>query len=290
MTGRTLILLIVAVIILAGAAIMVKNHSGGGAQSGPMILVATSNIAAGSFVRSEKDLAWKDWPGDISPSFIRDDTHKIEDFNGAVARRQILPGEPITTASIVRANDGGFLSAVLTPGQRAVSIAVNSTSGNAGFVFPGDKIDLILTHHLPSSDNSGPQKLASETFIQDVRVLAIDQMLDNPENKAVVAKTITLEVSPKQAEMINVAQSLGSISVSLRSLSAATKTADKPAGGLVGAGPNPLDVNVIHAPAGDYSTDDDVSKLMGDRSPVHSKVSVYHGSTSEQIDFNPRQK
>lgn len=112
-----------------------------------------------------------------------------------VARRAIQKGEPILKTVLVKSNEGGFMSAVLEPGKRAVSIAVDSTSGNAGFIFPGDKVDLILTH---SVTNQSVQTRASETFVEDVRVLAVDQMLDNPENKAVLAKTVTLEVTPNR--------------------------------------------------------------------------------------------
>jgi len=275
MNGRTLILMLIAIAVAIATVTVIKNRSqptqtGGG----PKVLVATVDIPAGSFVRADKQLSWAEWPqGSLSPSFVTTSNHKLEEYNGGVARRTILAGEPITDVAIVRANEGGFMSAVLIPGKRAVSISVNPTSGNAGFVFPGDKVDLILTHKVPGG------MLASETFIEDVRVLAIDQMLDNPENKAVIVKTITLEVAPKQAEMINVAASLGSISVSLRSLSSVEK--------------KPIVSKTLSkdtdAPSvtddGGYSTDNDVSKLMDDKNSAHAKVSVYHGGAPEQLNF-----
>lgn len=314
MTGRTIILFVISILVAVITVVIVKNRAAPQvAQSGPKILVASTNISAGSFVRADKQLVWIDWPqGSISPNFITPQAHKIEEYNGGVARRTIQSGEPITEQSIVRANEGGFMSAVLGQGMRAVSIAVNPTSGNAGFIFPGDRVDLILTHRIPIKDGNS-DVLASETFIQDIRVLAIDQMLDNPENKAVIAKTITLEVVPKQAEMINVASNLGSISVSLRSLANDKKAAVPAAPPIVtGAAPiaEPLatpatedvkpvvteakpDLSPPPAPAvvnENYSTNNDVSKLMGDKSEVRAKVSVYHGSTSEQIDFHQGQK
>jgi pilus assembly protein CpaB len=303
MNGRTLILLVVAIVIAVVTVIIVKNHSGGGAD-GPKVLIATNDISAGSFIHADKDIVWADWPqSSVSASDITPDSHHIEEFNGAVARYPITAGSPITTTSVVRATEGGFMSAVLTPGLRAVSIAVSATTGNAGFVFPGDKVDLLLTHKIISKDATD-NVLASETFIENVRVLAIDQMLDNPENKAMVAKTITLEVSPKQAEMINVATSLGSISVSLRSLSTTNKVAaEQPDKSGKPADPVPAVAtstkSVPQAIAGDvqapqinsnYSTDNDVSKLMGDKGAVHAKVSVFHGSTNEQLDFHEGSK
>jgi len=275
MNARTLIMLVLAIAVALVTAMIIKNRTQQPTvqNTGPMILKAAVDIPAGSFVRADKQLAWVSWSqGDIGPSFISQDAHKIEEYNGGVARRAIGAGEPITTLSIVRANEGGFMSAVLTPGKRAVSIAVNPTSGNAGFIFPGDKVDLILTHKIPNGT------LASETFIEDVRVLAIDQMLDNPENKAVIAKTITLEVAPKQAEMINVAANLGGISVSLRSLAKDKQGSKVPV------------ADVQRNEDENYSTDSDVSKLMDDKNSVRAKVSVYHGNTTEQIDFRQRQK
>lgn len=290
MNGRTLMLFAVAIMIAVAAVVIVKNRMSGGAE-GTKILVATANIDTGTFVRADRQLAWQDWQGELSPSFIASTNFKIEDFDGAVARQQILAGTPLTTVSVVRVKEGGFMSAVLTPGKRAVSIAVSPTSGNAGFVFPGDHVDLILTHRIPVKDG-GADVLASETFIQDARVLAVDQMLNNPDNVAVVAKTLTLEVTPKQAEMVNVATNLGSISVSLRSLASAKsaeaqnapaeagKDATNTDAAKVGEGQNPSQ------PQGNFSTDTDVSKLMGDKSAVRAKVNVYHGTTSEQIDFH----
>lgn len=241
--------------------------------SGPSILVAIADIPVGSFVRSDKNIGWKEWPAsEISPQFFQEQAHKIEEFNGGVARRDIVAGEPINATSIVKANDGGFMSAVLAPGKRAVSIAVTSTSGNAGFIFPGDHVDLILTHHLAGD------VLASETFIEDVRVLAIDQMLNNPDNKAVVAKTITLEVSPKQAEMVNVASNIGNISVSLRSLANNDHTNN-----------NTITPTPDAATAASYSTNADVSKLM-DATGSNNHVNVYHGTNNEQMNFQEPSK
>lgn len=272
MNARTLVLMVMAVAIAILLVVMVKSRTDSSAVStGPRILVASADIPVGSFLRSEKNIGWKEWPkGEISPQFFQEEGHKVEEYNGGVARRDIVAGEPITSGSIVKANDGGFMSAVLTAGKRAVSIAVSATSGNAGFIFPGDRVDLILTHRMPGD------MLASETFIEDVRVLAIDQMLNNPENKAMVAKTITLEVSPKQAEMVNVASNIGNISVSLRSLANNTPANEN------NATPNP------NAPtAGSYSTNEDVSRLMGESA---NKVNVYHGTSNEQMNFQEPKK
>jgi len=268
MNTKNIILLIIAGVIISMMFVMVKNRNHAPvAEDLPKVLVATVDIPAGNFIRADKQLAWAEYPKNmISPSFILPDAHKIEEFNGGLARNAIAAGTPVVLSSVVRANEGGFMSAVLNPGKRAISVAVNQTSGNAGFIFPGDKVDLILTHKVSFG-------LASETFIEDLRVLAIDQMLSNPENKAVVAKTVTLEVTPKQAEKINVAISLGAISLSLRSLASEEKN-------------KPQNVNKDDD---NYSTDSDVSKLMGGGSGA--TVNVYHGSgAAEKLDFQGGKK
>ncbi len=285
MNRNTLVLIIVAFIVAGFASFLMRSHVGDENVNKVKVLVAVADIPAGGFVRVDKDIAWKDWsPGNVTPSMISSETDKIEQYSGAVARRSILSGEPIARNTLVRSSEGGFLSAVLAPGMRAVSISVNATSGNAGFIFPGDRVDLLLTHRISmgsgdESNSSNKQRsvLASETFAENVRVVAVDQMMDNPENKAVLAKTLTLEVTPKQAERINVASNLGTISVSLRSLGNGPSVATP--GTLTVPGINPV------APDDTYTQDSDVSKLIDTKGSGHTRVKVIRGSASEQVDF-----
>lgn len=226
MLKRSWIVLGLGLVIALGTAMSLKNRMNVPKSEAELsqVVVATTDIPAGSFVRSDVHVAFVDWPkNNITDSMFTNLNSKVTDFNGAVARRAIQKGEPILKSMLVKSNEGGFMSAVLEPGRRAVSIPVDATSGNAGFIFPGDRVDLILTHAVT---NQSVQTRASETFVEDVRILAVDQMLDNPENKAVLAKTVTLEVSPKQAEEINLAKDLGKISLSLRSLSMKTQQTD----------------------------------------------------------------
>ena len=218
MPTRSLILLGLGLLIAVGTALSLHNRMNKAATvARTQVIVAATTIPAGTFVRSDAQLALVDWPADnITSVMLTTATTQPAKYNGAVARRTITAGEPIQENMLVRSNEGGFMSAVLDPGKRAVSIAVDPTTGNAGFIFPGDHVDLILTHIINRA-NAAPSR-ASETFIADARVLAVDQSLDNPENKAVLAKTVTLEVTPKQAEEINLAKDLGKISLSLRSL------------------------------------------------------------------------
>lgn len=287
MPTRSWIVLGLGLVIALGTAMSLKSRMGdkGAAKTElSQIIIATSDIPAGAFVRSDAHLAFADWPKDkITGSMLTNGAAKVSDFNGAVARRAIQKGEPIFANVLVRSSEGGFMSAVLEPGKRAVSIAVDSTTGNAGFIFPGDKVDLILTH---SVTKQSVQSRASETFIEDARVLAVDQMLENPENKAMLAKTVTLEVTPKQAEEINLAKDLGKISLSLRSL--ATKKKDV-------AEAESLD-DILQANSGEthpavaeqnVTRDTEVSKIISPESMADAQVVVIRGNERSNIQFGP---
>ncbi|MFO1242476.1 MAG: Flp pilus assembly protein CpaB [Rickettsiales bacterium] len=275
MSSRSTLLLIVAGAVAFGAAFMMRGFLGDEQQgpSEPRVLVAAIDIPQGSFIHTGKHLQWAEWPEEkIQKNFILEGTVNPEDYNGAVARQMVTRGTPVTENSVVKSHEGGFMAAVLKPNMRAVSIAVDSTSGNAGFIFPGDKVDLILTHSIRRRSLDGEQSeevLASETFIENIRVLAVDQTVENEKNTAMLAKTITLEVTERQAEKINVAKDLGKISLSLRSL-------------------NKDDVD--NAAEDDskqkYTRDSDVSQIIGPRSSAAIKVKVIRGDESKEVEFD----
>lgn len=186
-------------------------------QPSNKVLVAAKELVPGSFVKAE-NLKWQAWPKDgVQDAYVvKGAKGKAADFTGAVVRTRLLAGQPITAQGLVQPGERGFMAAVLTPGMRAVSVPVNATSGIAGFVFPGDKVDVILTLRLPSVAKE--KRLASQTLLNDVRILAMDQIVENADGKASVAKTATLEVSTKQAEHVALALQMGNLSLSLRSL------------------------------------------------------------------------
>lgn len=277
---RGIVLLVIALLVATGTAYAIReriSQSPSSEESSlPMgtrqVLVAQGDIPAGTFILADKHFTWASWPEDsLHEAYImKSANHDVTSFNGAVARSSILAGEPIVSSKVVKPDEGGFMSAVLTPGLRAVSIAVNATSGNAGFILPGDRVDLILTHTLPVGESGTTPGIASETFVRNVRVLAVDQRYNNPDNKILLARTVTLEVSPKQAEMINVAVELGKISLSLRSLAKDHQAGAEEAG---------------------YTKSSDVSPLIYSRDAKTynpEKVSVSRGSESKNIEFDRR--
>lgn len=192
---------------------------------GNHVLVAKKNIPRGRFIKPD-DLLWQAWPeGKLSPVYATKSKRKKTDFVGSVVRNSILAGQPITDDAVVKAGERGFLAAVLTPGMRAVSVKVSAVSAIAGLIFPGDRVDLILTGKFKIiGAGKKERKLfrAAETVLTNVRILALDQRTNDQKgknnNKKRVPKTATFELTPKQVEMVSVARGLGSLSLSLRSL------------------------------------------------------------------------
>jgi len=223
------VLLIVSALSLSGLTIVLmrswmaaERARAAGSQvpvvaSATQVLVAKRNLALGQFVRAE-DLRWQPWPeNNLSPSYIVQGRRTMEEFVGGVVRQPIVAGEPITEMRVVSPGNSGFLAAVLTPGYRAVSVPVTVTSVISGFVFPGDRVDIILSHTVQNQDERDVR--VSTTMLRDIRVLALDQkMAMQPGETSPGARTATLEVTPKQSEIIAVAAEMGKLSLSLRSL------------------------------------------------------------------------
>jgi pilus assembly protein CpaB len=186
--------------------------------AGVQVLVAKRDLPVGTFLRPEH-LRWQAWPeASLSPAYAVEGKKKLEDFVGSVVRLPIASGEPITDGRVVSPGNSGFLAAVLRPGYRAVSVPVTVTSGISGFVFPGDHVDVLLTHNLPQPVDGGLERRAGLTVLRDIRVLALDQRVDVKPGENAVPRTATIEVTPKQSEVVAVVVEMGKLSLSLRSL------------------------------------------------------------------------
>jgi pilus assembly protein CpaB len=233
MDVKKVALLVGALVIAVITAVMAKNmFSGAGADSanaapavptGPKIMVAKKALPVGTIIDAES-VAFQAWPKDLVQNAYYAEGEPEADLQkliGTVVRYPITAGQPLTRGAVVGPNDRGFLAAALGPGMRAVTFSVSTTAGVAGFVFPGDHVDVVLTQQVPGGGDGPPLKV-SETIIRNLRILATDQRMDskNDEGKTIVktANTVTVEVTPKLAEKIAVAQQLGSLSLMLRSI------------------------------------------------------------------------
>ena len=186
------------------------------------VLVANAEIGIGSSV-SAQELRWQTWPAAAAGSFIRknDRPDAINQLAGSIARGPFSDGEPIRDAKLIRADGSGFMAAILPTGMRAVSTDISAETGAGGFILPNDHVDVILTRRDRDAEqaNGGVETHVSETIMTNVRVLAIDQTIEEKNGqRVVVGKTATLELSPRQAERLTLAHQLGALSLALRSL------------------------------------------------------------------------
>ena len=196
------------------------------------ILVAKSDIPMGHVI-SPGDMQWQAWPASTAiGNFIRetDRPNAIDKLSGQIARAPFVAGEPIREAKLVNAKGSGFMAAILPPGMRAVSTQISPETGAGGFILPNDHVDVILTRRGGDADKAGGGGTqTSETILSNIRVLAIDQTIEEKGGqKVVVGKTATLELTRRQAETLALAQHLGSLSLALRSITDAS--GDKPGG------------------------------------------------------------
>jgi pilus assembly protein CpaB len=233
MNSKRMVFLLLAVIVAGATAFMARAWLQGEraaimAQAGMrkeppaapqtlQVLVARNTIPTGSIVKPD-DLRWQSWPqGSLAPTYIVEGRRPLSDFVGALARGLIAAGEPVTEGKLVLAGTRGFMSAVLQPGTRAVSVPITATSAVSGFIYAGDRVDVLLTH-VVNGEKSG-QHTATETVLRNARVIAMDQRLDySPGDKPDIAKTATLELTPKQSEIVTLAVKMGDLSLVLRSL------------------------------------------------------------------------
>jgi pilus assembly protein CpaB len=287
MNVKKIMLLVGALVIAAVTAIMAKNmFAGAGAEQaqaaaatqavpvGPKVLVARKALPVGTIIDAES-LTFQPWPTEMMQSAYYTEGQPDSDMSkllGTVVRYPITAGQPMTRGALVGPQDRGFLAAALGPGMRAVTGPVNASSGVAGFVFPGDRVDIVLTQEVTGGE--GPPLKVSETVVRNVRVLATDQRIDSKgEDGKTEVRTfsnVTLEATPRIAEKIAVAQSVGQLSLSLRSIADNTAELERaiasgdvrvPEGTnpaqerqmLLAVANRPIDTNTTYSTGGDVS-------------------------------------
>ncbi|WP_019515854.1 Flp pilus assembly protein CpaB [Sphingomonas sp. Mn802worker] len=236
MDSRKVVLLVGALFVAAITAFMARTLMAGSAAptaaavampapvvvDGPEVLVATRALPVGTILDATA-LKFQPWPKElVENAYYKKADTDMTKLLGTVVRLPITAGQPVTQGALVKPGDRGFLAAALGAGMRAVTVPVSAQTSVAGFVFPGDHIDLILTQSVEGGGDGPPLK-TSETVIRNLRVLATDQRTsdDKDDQGNTIVKTfstVTVEATPKIAEQIELAQTLGNLSLSLRSI------------------------------------------------------------------------
>jgi len=233
MDGKKIVLLAGALIIAVVAAFLARSQfSNAGAPQVaaaavpnqadmPHILVATKALPVGTILDAQS-FRFQPWPKELMEQayYLKGQVNPAS-LAGAVVRTTIAAGQPMVQGALIKPGERGFLAAALGPGMRAITVPVQQQTSVAGFIFPGDRVDLVLTQSVPGGGDGPPLK-TSETILRNIRVLATDQRTDalGPDGKPVVLpySNVTIEVTPKIAEKVAVALTVGSLSLSLRSI------------------------------------------------------------------------
>lgn len=240
-----------------------------------VVLAAANTLRAGSLLKPD-DIEAREMVESEAPAGARRDTPQARaELFGAMVRQTLLQHQVVLPADVMRPGDHGFLAAVLTPGWRATSVGVDAVSGTAGLIWPGDHVDLILTQEIvngPGGSVNGATRIAAETVLKDVRVIAIDQQLvqgAQGANGEGGSRTVTLEVTPEDVERVAVATKLGKLSLAVRP---------------VDAPPNGGDTQNAHPVtyAGDVS-----NALKPQKGPdvPSSTVHIYSGTNDREYHF-----
>lgn len=185
------------------------------------VLVARTDIALGQ-VATESNFKWQSWPADAATgSYVtREAGAKVmRDLAGSIARAPILAGEPITPNKLIKAGQGGVLAAILPAGMRAISTRIKEETAAGRLILPNDHVDVILVRR--TRTKSGQEDAVSDVLFRNVRVLAIGQQIETKEGKRSAegaAATATLELTPRQTEMLALANTMGDINLALRSV------------------------------------------------------------------------
>ena len=249
MSPIRLIILIGAAVAAIAAAFLVRNLAQAPAPviqteqqtvietqeiSETKVLVARRDLETGDFVTVD-DLEWADWPEKSIVLGYRteaDSPNAIEELAGSVVRVPIFENEPVLPRKLVKKGDTGTMAALIEPGMRAMSVEISTESASGGFILPNDRVDVILTHQVMlQSGGDMVERTATDTILQNVRVLAIDQiyLTEDEGGASQVGNTATLEVNSKEAELIALSQRKGAISLSLRPWSDVGESYDRAA-------------------------------------------------------------
>lgn len=232
-------------------------------------LVTARSLPSGTLARPEDFTVRTVPPAQLPPDAVIDTPSTRADLRGSLVRRFLETGTPLRAADVTRPRERGFLTAVLSPGTRAVSIGVDPVSGVAGLIWPGDRVDVILTQEFPATSPETKRIVTSETILTDMRIIAVDQdITQGPPlsgNAGKLAETITLEVGGDHAEKLAVSARLGRLSLAARSAGDPSQPIVIAPGGVSNA-----DVSEAHSRA---------------NGPAGPKVRVIQGEHRSEVNF-----
>ena len=279
MDNKKLLLLVGALIIAIGTALAARSLISG--SSAPQataaalaprtthVLVAKRSLTVGTIVTPDS-VEMQPWPKDmVQDAYFVEGAFSKDKLLGTVVRYPVTAGQPLTKGALVAPHDRGFLAAALGPGMRAVTIPVSDNTGVAGFIFPGDHVDLMLTQSVNGEGGGAPLK-TTETVLRNLRVLATDQSTETEivNGKTVVhnSHNVTIEVTPRIAEKIQVSQTIGTLSLALRSLADNQAELDK----AIASG-------AVNLPAGASKADEDKALNAAMNRPIEGNTTFVTG-------------
>jgi|SRR5262245_19874545 len=256
MNVRTIVFVVAALLIAGGTAFVARGLLTPREQApvaqvketpGKKVLVAKANLSAGTILK-EEDLEWQKWPEDgINAAYMIEGQNDMNSVVGAVVKRGIAAGGPITETMIAHPGDRGFVAAMLRPGMRAMSIDIDDQTAVSGLLFPGDHVDLLLLTQMPELEGADGEKVTgplsfeprtAETIFEDIRVLAVDRVINDIEGQEPTQlHTVTVELTPKQAEMVHAVRDIGDLALVLRGLANEKQPSGTPVASAQGVKP-----------------------------------------------------
>jgi len=238
MSPMRIIILLVAAVAAAGAAFLVRSMANEPAAPPPApvapvqvtevievpqtpVLVITRDVRVGTLL-GPLDFAWKEWPDEtLNVNYFTQDIHPtaVEDLSGSVVRTAMVMNEPLLPQKIVKKGETGYMAALLAEGMRAVAVGISTNSASGGFILPGDRVDIMLSHDVVVNQGAGEENLPTTTVLmENVRILAIDQIFsEGAAGQFAIGSTATVELSPDDARLLITSSRLGTLSMVLRS-------------------------------------------------------------------------
>jgi len=211
MNSKTTLFVLLS-LIFGGAAVylaqswLTKNNQTVAPPQSTQVITMATNVAMGTILEG-KHLTQTLFPDDLIPA------NAVTDFEfalGMLAKQRLYQGEVLRDERIIKKGEGSTLASLISPNKRAITIRVNDVVGVAGFLLPGNRVDVLSLY------KKANKKFYTEIVLANIKILAIDQRASNDENKPTVVRAVTLEVNLKQAETLMVAKGRGSLQLALR--------------------------------------------------------------------------